>query len=167
MRPQYDATIILGCKPGDSSKTRTIRGAQLILDGLCKTLILVGNKEETAYMIRLAKEARVPAERIAANGESKNTVDNAYYAKQISRNLNAQKIALVTSAYHLERALAIFRHLFGSQFLIVPIGVDDNPSSDEKRREEGLQRLIPLLKLFAEGDDENMKRAASLIPSNE
>jgi uncharacterized SAM-binding protein YcdF (DUF218 family) len=54
-------------------------------------------------------------------GLCENTHDEALSAAKIARDHGWKKIVLVTSAYHLDRALAVFRHT-GLQ--VIPVGCD-------------------------------------------
>ena len=162
MGPRYDAAVVLGAGTGETARARVLRGIQAFSESLCSLLLLLGNREEADYMLRLASE-RVPTDRIVANADSTNTVDNAYYAKRIAQRLGLKKLALITSRLHMKRALAIFRHLFGSGFVIHPLEADDNPREEDVKREELLRAFIPLLTLFEEGDDEEIRKAAATL----
>jgi uncharacterized SAM-binding protein YcdF (DUF218 family) len=52
----------------------------------------------------------VPAEAILVEPNSKNTHENAAFSKPILEAKGARQILLVTSAFHMARSLAIFRH---------------------------------------------------------
>jgi uncharacterized SAM-binding protein YcdF (DUF218 family) len=161
---QFDAVIVLGGGLGSITTARVKRGVEVVKSCPCSRLILVGSDEEVEFMVRRALELGVNENVLFYSGGSRNTVDNAYYAKKILEKINAKKVALVTSEFHMERALAIFEWVLGEEYKVTPIPVQDNPSREAVEREEVLKMLIPFLKkLFRKGDDENIKKWASRL----
>lgn len=84
-------------------------------------------------------DAGVPDRAIVREGRSRNTDENARYTAEVLRQRGWKKILLVTSAFHLPRAVAIFKKY----------GVTDViPFPTEKRMTEGPFRfsyLVPEL----------------------
>ena len=66
----------------------------------------------------MLKEWGIPGEVILIEGRSRNTYENALETKQILKDKQIDKILLVTSAFHMPRALATFR----------TVGIDAVPS---------------------------------------
>lgn len=156
-----DAVVVLGGGLGASSIARLTKGIEVLEETSCEKLILVGSDEEVDFMKRKAIERGVREEYLLCLGGSKNTIDNAYYAKKALKALGIKRIALVTSDFHMERALAIFEWVLGEGYEVVPVAASDNPSRDVLEREEFLKALIPFMrKLFKKGDDEEIKRAS-------
>ncbi|PUA31698.1 MAG: hypothetical protein B7O98_08900 [Zestosphaera tikiterensis] len=153
-----DLAVVLGGGLGEAGKMRTLKGVELIKNGVCKQLLLVGNRDEVEYMTHIALREGISPEKLLSDPNSEDTLDNAYYAKLIAQKVNAKNIALVTSDFHMERALKIFQHVFGSSYIIEPYSVHDTPTQEALKREEILKSLLPLLKLFKEGDHESIVR---------
>lgn len=164
-RYHYDAVVVLGAGASEIGMRRLMLGVELLKAGLARLLIFVGGSEEEERLVRaVVKSHGVELSRVHIDTNSKNTVDNAYYAKAILRKLGARKVALVTSSFHVERALAIFEWVLGDEYQVEALSVQDNPDDSAVHREEFLKRFIPLMKaLFARGDDEGIKRAADIL----
>jgi uncharacterized SAM-binding protein YcdF (DUF218 family) len=62
-------------------------------------------------MSDLARARGVPAERIVVEDAARNTFENAIYAGRIIRDRGWARVILVTDAFHLRRALYVFRRL--------------------------------------------------------
>lgn len=144
---------------------RIAKGVELVREGLAKFLVFVGgSRDEGELVASLAKAHGLDNSRVYIDLSSKHTVDNAYYAKRILENLKARRIALVTSKFHMERALAIFEWVLGDGFSIEPVPVHDNPGEDVVRREEYLRKFVPVMReLFAKGDAEGVRKAADIL----
>jgi uncharacterized SAM-binding protein YcdF (DUF218 family) len=132
LRPQIDLS--------GESRRRTTCGADLFLQGLAPKLLLVGGdasafgrgQPEAPEMKRLAHRLGVANHAIQIEDSSRNTYENAVNAKQL---LPGGSILLVTSAYHLPRAVALFVAQ-GYSVTPVPCGYEtrDRPG-------QGLNRL--------------------------
>ncbi len=81
---------------------RLLPGARLILSGGAWR----GGCSEADIMAALAQELGVPRDAIVLEGESLDTKDQAALVKRLA---GEKRIILVTSAYHMPRALALFR----------------------------------------------------------
>jgi uncharacterized SAM-binding protein YcdF (DUF218 family) len=157
---QFDATIVLGGGLDAITIARVTKGVEILKSYLCRKLVLVGSDEEVEFMRRKASELGVDESALLCQGGSRNTIDNAYYAKRVLKRLGARRVALVTSEFHMERALAIFEWVLGEGYEITPVPTKDSPSEEVLEREEVFKALIPFLKLFKKGDEENIKRWA-------
>ena len=62
-------------------------------------------------MRTLALDLGVPAERIELEERSRNTFENALYTAVILRRRGWRRVAVVTDAFHMPRALYVFRRL--------------------------------------------------------
>jgi uncharacterized SAM-binding protein YcdF (DUF218 family) len=67
----------------------------------------VPEAEQIAYLL---KEWGVPSEALIIEGQSRNTFENAVRSKPIWDAYGFHSGLLVTSAFHMPRALAVFRH---------------------------------------------------------
>jgi uncharacterized SAM-binding protein YcdF (DUF218 family) len=66
---------------------------------------------ESEDLTKILVKMGVPKEDIIPEGESYNTHDNAVYVDKILKAQNFKTILLVTSAMHMPRSMAIFKHL--------------------------------------------------------
>ncbi len=87
-------------------------------------------QKDALLMKEIATELGVPEGSIITETESRNTRENAIYTKQILDRIDAQKIILVTSAFHIPRAYALFKKIgvdavpVGSGFIVKPTPYD-------------------------------------------
>lgn len=118
-----DCIVVLGAKvhpDGRLSKTllwRCDRAWELWRDGFAGELIVCGGRggnepctEAQAMAARLA-EAGVPRARIHLEDKSVNTRENLINARRIMAECGWRRAILVTSDYHLQRALWLARDL--------------------------------------------------------
>lgn len=63
----------------------------------------------------------LPRERLILEGRSRNTVENAVFSRQLAAPKPGERWLLVTSAYHMPRAVGIFRR---ADFAVEPYPVD-------------------------------------------
>jgi uncharacterized SAM-binding protein YcdF (DUF218 family) len=167
-RKVYDAVIVLGggVDDGKASKitiSRLNMAVKAILSGLSQNLILTGSKEEIEAMYEEAIKLGVKRESIFVCNPSKTTIGNAYYAKIKLMELGFRKVILVTSSFHMERALAIFRHMLGGDYEIMEYPSYEEVDEEILKKEENLKVLIPLLNLFKEGDHETIMSIAKAL----
>jgi uncharacterized SAM-binding protein YcdF (DUF218 family) len=71
--------------------------------------LLFNSHLEADYAVPLLESFGISRERIIAENKSRNTVENAIYAKQAARPKPGERWLLVTSAYHMPRSIGIFR----------------------------------------------------------
>lgn len=80
---------------------------------------------------RFSRVGGVPRTDIIIESTSRNTRENAIKTTELLRTVNVNKILLVTSAFHMPRAAAAFRHE-GLEVIPSPseylIAIDSNPS---------------------------------------
>jgi uncharacterized SAM-binding protein YcdF (DUF218 family) len=94
--------------------------ARLIYSGGSGALIYdEGN--EAPLALALFESLGVAAERIALEDRSRNTIENAIFSKTIAQPKPGERWLLVTSAYHMPRAVGAFR---SAQFPVEPYPVD-------------------------------------------
>jgi uncharacterized SAM-binding protein YcdF (DUF218 family) len=123
---RFDAIVVLGggtapkgtLRPDDAlledSRTRTICGSEWYAKGLSSRLVLSGGEgaifgsgpKDALEMKRLALQLGVPEDAILAEARSRTTYENAV---EVRRELGNASILLVTSAYHMPRAMSLFR----------------------------------------------------------
>jgi uncharacterized SAM-binding protein YcdF (DUF218 family) len=64
---------------------------------------------EADFAVRLFESFGIARERILLDSRSRNTIENALFSKEIARPNAGERWLLVTSAYHLPRAVGVFR----------------------------------------------------------
>jgi uncharacterized SAM-binding protein YcdF (DUF218 family) len=77
-----------------------------------------GLRPEAAYTADLLEEWGIPKNVIIFEGDSRNTRENALETSKLLRNKQLDRVLLVTSAFHMPRALATFKG----------VGIDAIPS---------------------------------------
>lgn len=133
LRPQHELS--------DESWHRVICGADLFIQGLAPKLLFAGGDaslfgdgpSEAREMKRLANRLGVTDQAILMEERSRTTYENAVNTKRILANNTA--ILLVTSAYHVPRAVALFTKQ-GFRVTPVPCGY-----KTKDRPKEGLGQL--------------------------
>ncbi|MBE7381446.1 MAG: YdcF family protein [Leptolyngbya sp. SIO1E4] len=127
--PTAEAIVVLGgsTRPADfprpwvdvaESGDRILHGAQLYKAGKAPRLILSGGRiawkgggpPESDDMAQIAIAMGVPEAAILEEPTSLNTHQNAVNVKALLEQENIHQILLVTSAMHMPRSLAIFKH---------------------------------------------------------
>jgi len=91
------------------------------------------------------------------DGNSSSTIDNAFYAKKIIRKLNIRSILIITSKFHVKRAVKSFELFLGNEYKIDAIGVEDNPDTFTLLKEKYLDEILYLYDYLKGKDDEEIK----------
>jgi uncharacterized SAM-binding protein YcdF (DUF218 family) len=105
---------------------------------------LIAGDSEAPFALRLLESFGIARDRILLEDRARNTVENALYSKQIADPKPGERWLLVTSAYHMPRAIGVFRKV---GFAVEPYPVDwrTRGSSDALRPffsvGEGLRRV--------------------------
>ncbi len=111
--------------------TRIHKACELFSQRRIDEILITGgatNKEvsctEAKVMAKLLKEK--VGMHIILEEKAKDTIGNAIYSKEIIIKKKLPKnIIIITSDYHMPRALRIFQHIFGSEYII--IGAPSHP----------------------------------------
>lgn len=126
--PRVEAIVVLGgatrnnepprILPDMSDRgDRLLYGAKLYQDGIAAKIILSGGRiqwygaesSEAESMATIMELMGVPRSAMILESRSLNTHENAVFTKKIMTRQGIGRIALVTSATHMPRSLAIFR----------------------------------------------------------
>jgi uncharacterized SAM-binding protein YcdF (DUF218 family) len=87
---------------------KTYPGTRIIYSGgNARLLLVLGNEAE--YALRLFESFGIARERLMAEDKSRDTVENALFSKALADPKPGERWLLVTSAYHMPRAIGIFR----------------------------------------------------------
>ncbi len=71
--------------------------------------VLFAERPEAEFALRLLESLGVAKGRVVAEDRSRNTVENARFSRALAQPKPGERWLLVTSAYHLPRAMGIFR----------------------------------------------------------
>jgi uncharacterized SAM-binding protein YcdF (DUF218 family) len=72
---------------------------------------LFGSSTSEAEVVKLFfREQGLPADRLLVEDRSRNTYENALFTKALVQPPAGQRWLLITSAFHMPRAVAVFRH---------------------------------------------------------
>ncbi|MFN3599456.1 MAG: YdcF family protein, partial [Aquificaceae bacterium] len=71
----------------------------------------LGNLPEAEIMKQLLEELGVERRNIITDTKSRNTYENALYVKEICDKRGFKKIVLITSAYHMPRAVKTYQKM--------------------------------------------------------
>lgn len=131
------AIIVLGCKPyikgkeiSPELKSRVGKGVELYQRDFGDFLLFSGGSPfsdmpEALIMKSLAPMA--PKDDIVLEMHSRSTRENAVLSKRILLRKGVGDMILVTSPYHVPRALSIFKEVFGENFRVKAVASDFYP----------------------------------------
>jgi len=128
-----DAWASINGDLNESGVRRSLRGAELYRAGVAQVVVLTGSGVPGADggsglkpMRDLVKLGGVPEERIVLEETSRNTHESAEHVGSLSRSQRWTRIALVTDAMHMRRAMLAFQKtgltVFPAPVLIMDIG---------------------------------------------
>lgn len=70
---------------------------------------LLGGRAEADFVLPLFESFGIARERVALEGRSRNTAENARFTRDLLQPKDGERWLLVTSAYHMPRAIGVFR----------------------------------------------------------
>ena len=121
---------------------RLLCGVRLWQQGAAPVLITSGARvsfkpndpivPEAVLSLQLAEELGVPASAVLLNDQARTTAEEAQRINQLAADQSWKQLILVTSAFHMPRALASFRRQ--SDLQIIPVACDyqlDPQSKDQ------------------------------------
>ncbi|MFZ4804351.1 MAG: YdcF family protein [Synechococcus lacustris] len=141
--PKADAVLVLGggLRPALAPRRgvevgeggdRLLTGVRLLRQGKAPLLITSGGRvgfsandpapPEAVSARQLALELGVPASKILINPASRTTAEEAHDIGLLARQRHWQRLLLVTSAFHMPRALASFKRSSG--LTVIPVACD-------------------------------------------
>ncbi len=123
-------------------------------------IVVLGTREESNYMANVAVEGGFPPSKLIVDGNSKTTIDNAYFAKRISLQNKLKGGIIVTSQYQMPRALTTFEWIFGPDYFFKLSASESETGLIRRIRETAFRILVPLFALFRKGDDQRLKKAS-------
>lgn len=87
---------------------RRYPNARIVLTGGSNALIF-DEGVEAVFAVRQLEALGVAHDRIAAEEQARNTIENAVFSRLVANPKPGERWLLVTSAYHMPRAMAVFR----------------------------------------------------------
>jgi uncharacterized SAM-binding protein YcdF (DUF218 family) len=131
---QTDAIVVL-----TGGRGRVEEGVKLYRAGEGRLLLLIGVdptvKKWELYTGR-------GADNVILENASRNTLENALYARDLIAGHNVSSIKLITSRYHMKRATLIFRNALAKDVAIYPHPVDSKNLKEEWWSHGGSFKLL-------------------------
>jgi len=107
-------------------------------------------KSEAAVMADLIEAAGVPRDRLFLEERSRDTIGNAVeVAARYLARIEPRPIYLVTSPFHLERALVVFRNVLGFAWQVQAVAAED--TDDDLKRANSETTFLQETFAFFEG----------------
>jgi uncharacterized SAM-binding protein YcdF (DUF218 family) len=128
-------------EPSESTNARAHAAAQLAHHRPQLAVIASGShgdgpapaKSEARVMADLIVAAGVPAERVFVEEVSRDTIGNAVeVASRYLKKIEPRPLYLVTSPFHLERALVVFRNVLGFAWQVQAVAAEE--TDDDLKR---------------------------------
>jgi vancomycin permeability regulator SanA len=177
---EYDCIIVLANemdKEGNlnlESTSRVKLASDSYSNNSSTTLITCGwnyRKDSKLFIGDVMKEFAVklgvPSEKIITELNSRDTVGDAFFTKHnILTNRKWKNILVVTSDYHVDRTLSIFKFIYGYEYTIEVIGSSGSDSLEKKESEKkSLEAFEQTFKNIREGNDiEIYEKLSTLHP---
>ncbi len=122
MGDKADVIVALGAMlrpdgtPTPAMERRTRRAVDLLLEGRADNLIVSGGavghpRPEAEAMRDIALALGAPDDKIVLEPQARNTFENAVYSKLIMERQGWKRALVATDAYHIPRAMFIFKVL--------------------------------------------------------
>lgn len=106
---------------------RHFPAARLIFSGGSGS-ILVPDQREADFVAALYADLGVVAPQLVLDREARNTVENAEYALRLAQPKAGENWVLITSAFHMPRAVGVFRRV-GWETIPYPVDFNINPDT--------------------------------------
>ena len=105
--------VVLGDANLKLTENRASEAVKLLRNGALSDIAAVGTHREVNAMLNVFLRARVPISKISYDSDSRDTVDNFYQASKLLVMMGEEKskLFLITSKFHIKRALHIFQKL--------------------------------------------------------
>jgi uncharacterized SAM-binding protein YcdF (DUF218 family) len=133
-----DAIVVLA-----GGRGRVEEGVKLYRGHQSRYLFLIG-VDPSVRKSDLFRER--PGEKMSAGvfleNESRNTLENALYSRDLLLKKDIGSIMLITSRYHMKRATLIFRNILPKEVAIYPHPVDSKNLKEEWWNHAGSFRLL-------------------------
>ncbi len=133
-----DAIVVL-----TGGRGRVEEGIRLYRAGRARKLFLVGVDPSVRKAdLFTEKKGERGGEDIILEQSSRNTLENALYSRDLIARYEIRSVQLITSRYHMERAVLIFRSVLPKDIAVYPYPVDSRNLKQEWWRHGGSSRLL-------------------------
>ena len=119
-----DAIVVLGAPVGPTLEERVRAGVALWQQGVAPRMILSGIAPEAPTMARMASQLGVPEAALWIEDRARSTQENALRSAELLRAAGLRSALVVTTPYHLRRAMALFRRAGIDAYDAVQVRVD-------------------------------------------
>jgi hypothetical protein len=157
------AVVVLGTPIAEDTDLRIAKAVTFLNKCQDCIMLLVGTESEAGLMRRAALARGVDARIIVADGNSRTTIDNAYYAKRVCMSLRIKEVRLVTSKYHIERARLTFQRVLGAGYLLLECPCEDSENRTMIEREKAIFPFASLIEALAYGNHEQIKNINDVL----
>ena len=118
-------------------------GVKLYRTGRGERLFLIGVDPAVRKAdLFVEKPGERSGEQVYLEKASRNTLENAIFAREMLLNHNVRSIMLLTSRYHMKRSLLIFRSILPKDIAIYPYPVSARNAADSWWSHGGSLRLL-------------------------
>jgi uncharacterized SAM-binding protein YcdF (DUF218 family) len=133
-----DAIVVLA-----GGKGRVEQGIKLYRSGKGERLFLIGVDPAVRKADLFTEKAdERSGEQVYLENASRNTLENAIFARELLVRHNIRSIMLLTSRYHMKRSLLIFRNILPKDIAIYPYPVATKSAADSWWNHGGSLRLL-------------------------
>jgi uncharacterized SAM-binding protein YcdF (DUF218 family) len=132
-----DAIVVL-----TGGRGRVEEGLRLYQEHKALWLFFIGVDPAVQKGDLLKSGDRQKDERVIMEKVSRNTLENAFYARDLVVKKEIHSIRLITSRYHMKRATLIFRNLLPKDVAIYPYPVDSKNLKEKWWNDGGSFRLL-------------------------
>jgi uncharacterized SAM-binding protein YcdF (DUF218 family) len=101
--------------------------AKILISGGVSTIFL-GDEGDADTAVRFFSAFGIPRDRLTLENQSRNTAENAAFSKQLVKPTPGETWLLVTSGFHMPRAVGLFRKV---GFPVIPWPTDYRTSGAE------------------------------------
>jgi uncharacterized SAM-binding protein YcdF (DUF218 family) len=119
MTQRADAIVVLGCRvrpsgePTETAQRRVLRAAQAYAEGVAPRVVASGGRRwgehaEALVLRRALLAAGVPEQALSVELCSMTTSENAFFTARLLTRAGLRRVAIVSCAWHVPRALANF-----------------------------------------------------------
>ncbi len=133
-----DAVVVLA-----GGRGRVEEGVRLYREGKGERLFLIGVDPSVRKSDLFKEESgKRNGDQVYLEKASRNTLENAIFARELIVKENVRSMQLITSRYHMKRSLLIFRNILPKDIAIYPHPVTNKSSTDPWWSNSGSMRLL-------------------------
>lgn len=135
---EVDAIVVL-----TGGKGRVEEGLRLFREKKGRELFLIGvNPSVRKHELYVPKGDDPPDSRLILEKQSRNTLENAIYGRDLLMEHKVRSILLITSRYHLKRSAILFRNALPEDVAIYPYPIDSSNLKESWWSHQGSLKLL-------------------------